>query len=307
MNNKKKKSFTLIELLVVIVIIGILAGVIMISTSSSIDKANIAKLKLFEESVANDLAANMVSRWKLDDVSGTSASDAWSSNTGTLSGFADTTAGYGDSNTSGWMSESNCISGTCLRFDGTNDYIGILSQPSLHPTTEYSITLWIKTGTLKEWSALIGTYTFDSNDYLIYQGGAGGTPIGVSFVDGIRKDVSSGLALVTGKWYYIAFTVKQKNSMRIYVDGVLKGTTSISSTGNITTNNDPIRIAGQGFGSPLWFDGSMDDIRIYNAAISSSQIKQNYIAGLDSLLSKGSISKENYNQRINALAYNKYE
>ena len=34
----KQKSFTLIELLVVIVIIGILAGVIMISTSSSIDK-----------------------------------------------------------------------------------------------------------------------------------------------------------------------------------------------------------------------------------------------------------------------------
>ena len=43
----KQKSFTLIELLVVIVIIGILAGVIMISTSSSIDKANFAKAKLF--------------------------------------------------------------------------------------------------------------------------------------------------------------------------------------------------------------------------------------------------------------------
>jgi prepilin-type N-terminal cleavage/methylation domain-containing protein len=52
----KQKSFTLIELLVVIVIIGILAGVIMISTSSSIDKANIAKVKVFEESVQNNLA-----------------------------------------------------------------------------------------------------------------------------------------------------------------------------------------------------------------------------------------------------------
>ena len=60
------KSFTLIELLVVIVIIGILAGVIMISTSSSIDKANIAKSKVFEESVQNNLAANMVSRWTLE-------------------------------------------------------------------------------------------------------------------------------------------------------------------------------------------------------------------------------------------------
>ncbi|MFA7157144.1 MAG: prepilin-type N-terminal cleavage/methylation domain-containing protein [Bacilli bacterium] len=46
----KQTSFTLIELLVVIVIIGILAGLIMISTSSSINKASIAKAKVFDDS-----------------------------------------------------------------------------------------------------------------------------------------------------------------------------------------------------------------------------------------------------------------
>jgi len=55
------------------------------------------------------------------------------------------------------------------------------------------------------------------------------------------------------------------------------------------------------------FNGMMDDLLFFDSAISSSQIKQNYIAGLDSLLSKGSISKEDYNQRINELAYNQYE
>ena len=67
----KNKSFTLIELLVVIVIIGILAGVIIVSTSSSISKANIAKVKVFENSIQNELGANMVSRWKLDEIVGT--------------------------------------------------------------------------------------------------------------------------------------------------------------------------------------------------------------------------------------------
>ena len=83
----KQKSFTLIELLVVIVIIGILAGVIMISTSSSINKANITKLKVFEESVQNNLAANMVSAWDADHVTKGATwvlNDKWGSNNGTF-------------------------------------------------------------------------------------------------------------------------------------------------------------------------------------------------------------------------------
>jgi hypothetical protein len=46
----------------------------------------------------------------------------------------------------------------------------------------------------------------------------------------------------------------------------------------------------------------MDNIRLYNAVLSSSQIKQNYIAGLNSLLSKGVISKNDYNSRIEFLS-----
>jgi len=75
----KQKSFTLIELLVVIVIIGILAGVIMISTSSSIDKANVAKAKTFSESIKNNLMLNLVSEWNFDD-SSNPYKDFWGNN-----------------------------------------------------------------------------------------------------------------------------------------------------------------------------------------------------------------------------------
>ena len=102
----KNKSFTLIELLVVIVIIGILAGVIIVSTSSSISKASIAKVKVFENSIQNELGANMVSRWKLDEVIGTTTTpDAWGSNTGTL-GDGVTASTYPTS-----KSESECVTG----------------------------------------------------------------------------------------------------------------------------------------------------------------------------------------------------
>jgi len=127
-----KKSFTLIELLVVIVIIGILAGVIMISTSSSIDKANVAKIKAFSETIKNSMMMNLMSEFKFDEGSGGSTKDTWSSNfTGPLVGFTSTAATYGDINMHGWMSENNCISGTCLKFDTTQYVNQMVNYPAI--------------------------------------------------------------------------------------------------------------------------------------------------------------------------------
>jgi len=49
--------------------------------------------------------------------------------------------------------------------------------------------------------------------------------------------------------------------------------------------------------------GILDEIRVYNQALTAFQIKRNYIAGLNSMLANGNISKEDYNERINQLAY----
>jgi hypothetical protein len=46
----------------------------------------------------------------------------------------------------------------------------------------------------------------------------------------------------------------------------------------------------------------LDDIRIYDTVLSSSTIKQKYIAGLNSMLANGDMSDEEYNQRIENLA-----
>jgi len=127
MNNK---SFTLIELLVVIVIIGILAGVIMISTSSSIDKANIAKSKVFESSIQNNLSANMISKWKLDEGTGISTADAWGTNTGTLV------------NSPTWRTGSSCVSENCLQFNGSN-YVRSTLTNFLGGDQPHTISFWM--------------------------------------------------------------------------------------------------------------------------------------------------------------------
>ena len=44
--------------------------------------------------------------------------------------------------------------------------------------------------------------------------------------------------------------------------------------------------------------GRLDEMIIYNKNLSLSEIRQNYVAGLDSLLAQGGISKQEYNERL---------
>jgi prepilin-type N-terminal cleavage/methylation domain-containing protein len=288
MNNK---SFTLIELLVVIVIIGILAGVIMISTSSSIDKANIAKLKVFSESIKNDLMLNLVSEFKLDN----NANDSWESNNGIMSGFS----------ADPWRLESECISSECLNFNGTTSYLDIAKRQDYLPP--HTIELWIKPDDFgtdnygRQLFSFMGACTI-SDGYAF-----GLRPSGDIII--IPSDWQLDTNISSNNWHHIIFIWKNINSTQseqtFHIDTV-KYTRIINYLipSNITASNIRIGIF-QACWPTRFFKGNMDQIRIYDDALSSSQIKQNYIAGLNSLLSKESISKEDYNQRINELAYEK--
>jgi len=287
MNNK---SFTLIELLVVIVIIGILAGVIMISTSSSIDKANIAKLKVFEESVANDLAADMVSRWKLDEVINTNQTpDQWGGNTGTIYNALP-------------QPSSECVSGNCFKFDGSGDSIAH-SSITFSSSNSWTNSHWLN------WQG------FGTNQAYVFYMGIVGTADALMLRSNyddqfcIRNSVSAYYCFSSGSsssfyrkgWFHLTWVASSGN-LSLYING--KFFQKIIADTSIVYNR-----IGMGYSSSGGYDfnGLIDDVRIYDAALSSSRIKQNYIAGLDSLLSNGNISKEEHNEKINALAYDKYE
>jgi len=291
----KQKSFTLIELLVVIVIIGILAGVIMISTSSSISKANITKGKVFENSVQNNLAANMVSRWKMDEGLGTMAHDSWGGNQGSL--------GLSPSIPT-WKSGNDCVSDKCLSFDGVDDHIEMADSQELRMTTGGTITAWIypKTGGEGGTGRIIdkSTATTGANGYVIAL--ASSNRINLNINAGTNTTTSDN-AIIYNQWNFIAITF-DSTGRHIYVNAV-----DVTASGGGETALPPdvagaVRIGNRAGATDRSFDGYIDDVRIYNNVFSSFQIKQNYIAGLNSLLSNNIISREEYNQRILNLSFN---
>jgi len=281
----KQKSFTLIELLVVIVIIGILAGVIIVSVNSSINKANFAKAQAFSSTVQNELLSDLISEWTFDEDSGTTVKDTWGNNDGIVYG-----ATYQN------KASGKCVYGGCYSFDGVDNYINLGNKAEYDlANTSHTISFWInangKTATDQH---VLNRFTggtpgagyifFILNGYISFEGRATINPIGISY------NFSNSF----GSWHLILLSVDNVSKKgTLYVDGKIVSQDDYS--GDLINHNTDLKIGQR-------LKGSMDDVRIYDSAISTSQIKQQYVAGLDSLLNKKIISKEDYNERINQLA-----
>ena len=284
----KNKSFTLIELLVVIVIIGILAGVIIVSTSSSINKASIAKVKIFAESVKNNLLLNLISEWGFEEGSGNIILDSWGNYNFTK---------YNDVI---WVTDKEqCVDGGCISFGGGADYAtatineGIIQQSNY--TGQFTLEIWAKS----EYQAtgeriLIGRF----GQHAGLLAGYGNYSFQLSKEDGSPYNVIN--VSNTNKWQHLVGTY-DNGHMKLYSNGIYVGESNLASLHIYDTT---LYIGGINNISLYCFNGFLDEAKVYNATLTSFKIKQNYIAGLNSLLANNNISKEEYDQRLNSLAQN---
>jgi len=309
MNNK---SFTLIELLVVIVIIGILAGVIMISTSSSIDKANIAKSKAFTENFRNNLIVNLVSEWNFNDIelstlpNGTvinNVSDDWGSNHGTS---------YGDILIEG---DSKCVVGKCLGLSG-DDYIETANLDKVYFDTNfsngYSFSAWAKPNTALYRQGIMGTGSYGRSSIVFVWnetcGHYGNIASTYDDFNGVVQSVHTAnngcRNFIDGQFHQIIVSAKKGEKLRLYIDGRLYDEKDISTSISLTYPNIVFRLGDVNHSNTSPFRGLIDELKLYNSGLTEAEIKQNYIAGLNSMLANGNMSKTEYNQRIELLASN---
>jgi prepilin-type N-terminal cleavage/methylation domain-containing protein len=300
-----KQAFTLIELLVVIAIIGILSGLIVVSMGGVTQKANVAKAQVFSNSLRNSLMANIVGEWKMDDINGSAAIDTWGGlNNGTLYSFTDTSAGYGDSSShaDGWMSSINCVSGTCLKFDGNNDYVGCGSGTNLQfGTGDFTISLWRKRiSAYKSYSGYLGTSDATAAYAGLYESvGGENFEMGNGAVYQHFPLTNLKLDSITNSFQHITIVVDRDNKLYSYLNGQLKDSISITLNGNTSVGFSSLIIGSFWAGR---FDGIIDEVRVYKAALSASQINEQYYAGLNSLFINGGITKDEYLSKINLIA-----
>ena len=279
-----KKSFTLIEILVVIVVIGILSAFILVGMNSISNSANIAKNRAYINSIRNSLLINMISEWKLDG----NVNDSWKGHNGTLVGAPVSKSG------------SDCAIDGCYWLDGSDDYINLGNSSDFSfGTGNFTISYWSKqdSSTPKPILSDGGHDDVDNSWYIEQYAGSMVTVFwygGVSQNSSVWFGVSS---LTMNKWNYFVVTRNVGElKLKVYLNGTLvKEFTSINVI-NITDSAD--LWLGKDLRYATTFNGSVDDVRIFNEAFSALQAQQNYYSGLNKLLVNNNIDRFEYTNRL---------
>ncbi len=175
-----------------------------------------------------------------------------------------------------------------LSFDGDEDYVEVSDDESLDIQDEITVMSWVKVNSLESgrFYTVAGKWNdrdADNRGYLL----------GLSTKDTVKPQPKfyissdgndypsaySSMNLDTGIWYHLAGTF-DGSTLKIYVNGELKGTQSFTSSINL--NDEPVLIAGDraGGGNGRFLNAILDEVRIYSCALDSDEILEEYQEGL---------------------------
>jgi len=204
--------------------------------------------------------------WKLDDLTGLVALDDKNNSHGTL---------Y---NMNGTEWTTGKVDGA-LEFDGSNDYIHIPHHDSLNGTTELTYSAWFYSHT---WSGSIRQIMAKS----VHGGGSGRAQMGIfregsllkgrAETNGGRRDVTTPLPALNS-WVHVA-VVFDGTSLTIYLNGVEENSITFSSTTLLQTT-DELCISKRVGTNQYYFNGLIDDVRVYTRALSGPEILALYNMG----------------------------
>jgi hypothetical protein len=216
------------------------------------------------ETLSSPVFTDPVSLWSFDEGSGEIAYDSFGSNHGILS------PSYPSNNPVWVMGKKN----DALLFDGIDDYVLVNDDPSLNPFTQLTLSAWIKWSinptSGEQWASIINKN--GDRQYRLHH-----NPLNSLFEFAIRTSegnrwIESTTSPVQDVWYYLVGTYDGE-TMRLYVNGVLE--TSENWSGTLQTSSSPVYI-GRYNNSTRHFNGIIDEVAIYDVALSAQEIQLLY-------------------------------
>lgn len=172
----------------------------------------------------------------------------------------------GDIEGADWTSQGKY--GDALSFNGSSDWVTIDSSPLLNLITGMTLEAWVYPTTATGVHDILIKEGASAEIYNLYARNWQGLPEVNTAIDGTNR-TANGTALAVNTWTHVAGTF-DGNILRLYINGTQVDSTPV--TGTIATSNGPLRIGG----NSLWgefFQGRIDEVRIYNRALTQAQIQ----------------------------------
>ncbi len=187
---------------------------------------------------------------------------------------------YGNDGTIYGATRVRGIIGKALSFDGVDDYVEVADSESLDITDAITIEAWAK---VNSWVNSYPRILAKKNAYSLYFNASTHRVEMQIYQSGSVKIVEAQQDLSLNTWYHIVGIYDSSTGFKIYINGnevPLAGDTG--TTGSIDSNANNVLI-GQYEGLVRYFNGTIDEVRIYNRALSEKEIKTLYYYGIQSL------------------------
>lgn len=220
--------------------------------------------------------ADLIHEWRMDEGTGTTAADNIGTFDGTLQG--------GTSWTTGNMLTIGCsqatelqAAGHALDFDGVNDKVIIPSSPSLRFTDAFTVEAWVNPRSFSQWESFLSHAQDNLGDESGY---------GWDFINGqLRFRIAQvgmpqdqwnsdpGFPISLNEWTHVAATY-ENDTLKVYKNGILEGSRYKPGGVDYTFLPNDFRIgAFHDDNEDFYFDGQVDEVRLWSQARTETQLR----------------------------------
>ncbi len=208
--------------------------------------------------VWNFTIGKQVAWWKLDEADGRTAQDSAGDNNGTLVGNPV------------WKPSGGKVGGV-LEFDGDGDCVEIADESKFDITQQITVAAWIKVNAFnRDWQAIVTkgdsawrlqrNRNTNSLEFACTGLKISGTQWG---------NLLGSMNVNDGQWHHAA-GVYDGTKLYLYVDGKMDN--SVKAAGSINNNDERVYIGENSEIPQRFWNGLIDDVRIYNYALSEDEI-----------------------------------
>jgi hypothetical protein len=196
--------------------------------------------------------------WAFNEAGSVKAIDSWGANHGTLAPTATRSTGY---------------TGQALKLDGTANAYASLPTGFISTLTDFTVSTWVKMDALANWMRVFD-FGNGTNNYLFFtvQAGKAGLIRYAIKSGGTEQTVNYNYTFPLNTWTHVAITQSGK-LCSLYINGALVATNSNITINPAAIGSTSLNYIGKSqYASDAMLKGSVDELRIYNRALTAAEI-----------------------------------